>query len=103
MPSSRTSCWAGTGRPLSSSGGGAGGTGLPPADCRYVGQGYELTIPLSSVTPPALGRLASVFHAAHRARYGHAAPADPIEVGTHRPAAIGALPHPPAAVTGGAR
>jgi len=84
--------------------------GIPPrgqrllaaADCRYVGQGYELTIPLSSVTPPALGRLASVFHAAHRARYGHAAPADPIEVVTLRLAAIGALPHPPAAVIGDA-
>jgi N-methylhydantoinase A len=35
------------------------------ADLRYVGQSFELTVPLQP-------ELASAFHAAHEARYGYA-------------------------------
>ncbi len=44
-------------------------------DVRYVGQGYELNVPWSD------GRgFVAAFHRAHRARYGHADPARPVEV-----------------------
>ena len=46
-------------------------------DCRYVGQGYELRIPVPEgpVTDAAL----AAFHAAHRDEYGHAFD-DPVEI-----------------------
>ena len=46
-------------------------------DCRYVGQGYELRIPVPDgpVTDAAL----AAFHAAHRDEYGHAFD-DPVEI-----------------------
>jgi N-methylhydantoinase A len=49
-------------------------------DLRYVGQSYEVTVPLASpVTAPALGGAAEAFHDRHRRRYGHAAPEAPVE------------------------
>jgi N-methylhydantoinase A len=49
------------------------------ADCRYVGQGYELEV---AAERPA--QLARRFHAAHHARYGYSAPERGIEVVTLR-------------------
>ena len=46
------------------------------ADCRYPGQGYEVTVP-ADAGPDAV---AEAFHAAHRERFGHADPARPVEV-----------------------
>src|SRR5206468_4109797 len=46
-------------------------------DVRYVGQGYEITLPYRPGWRPA-------FHRAHRALYGHADPARPLEVVTLR-------------------
>ncbi|WP_279304530.1 hypothetical protein [Salinibacter ruber] len=49
-------------------------------DLRYVGQSYEVTVPLASpVTATALGGAAEAFHDRHRRRYGHAAPEAPVE------------------------
>jgi N-methylhydantoinase A len=42
-------------------------------DVRYRGQSYEIALPFST-------RLTAAFHAAHRALYGYADPARPIEV-----------------------
>jgi N-methylhydantoinase A len=39
------------------------------ADCRFAGQGFEVTIPANGDDPPAL---VEAFRAAHRARHGHA-------------------------------
>jgi N-methylhydantoinase A len=39
------------------------------ADCRFAGQGYEVTIPVSRDDPEALS---AAFRAAHQARHGHA-------------------------------
>jgi N-methylhydantoinase A len=46
------------------------------ADCRYPGQGYEVTVPAGD--DPA--DLAAAFHEAHRTRFGHADPARAVEV-----------------------
>jgi len=39
------------------------------ADCRFRGQGYEVTVPIEDTEP---GRIREAFLAAHRQRYGHA-------------------------------
>jgi N-methylhydantoinase A len=45
-------------------------------DCRYPGQGYELTVPSAS-GPEAI---AEVFHRTHRERYGHADERRAVEI-----------------------
>ena len=47
------------------------------ADCRFVGQGYEVTVPVLR-DDPAL--LAAAFRSAHQARHGHADPEQPVEL-----------------------
>jgi N-methylhydantoinase A/oxoprolinase/acetone carboxylase beta subunit len=58
-------------------------------DCRYVGQGYELRVPLSDARfdEAALAR----FHRLHEQEYGHAS-GDPIEIVNLRVTAIGERP-----------
>ena len=46
------------------------------ADCRYPGQGYEVTVPADG----DVGAIAAAFHEAHRTRFGHADPSRPVEV-----------------------
>ena len=46
-------------------------------DCRFAGQGYEVTVPAPRDDAAAI---ASTFHAAHRARHGHADPGQPVEL-----------------------
>ncbi|MFM7717979.1 MAG: hydantoinase/oxoprolinase family protein [Actinomycetota bacterium] len=59
------------------------------ADCRYEGQGFELELPLASVSRAALLALPRAFAERHRAMYGHADPREAIEVVTVRLAAFG--------------
>ena len=47
------------------------------ADCRFAGQGYEITVPVTRDDPASLG---TTFLTAHRARHGHADPAQPIQL-----------------------
>jgi len=54
---------------------------------RYLGQSYELEVPLSN--DPL-----SAFHLRHRARYGHANEAAPVEIVSLRIAAIGLTEKP---------
>ena len=63
-------------------------------DLRYVGQGYELKIPLpgGTLTEAALAGIWSDFHAAHAAEYGHAFAASPIELVNVRVSGIGRMP-----------
>jgi N-methylhydantoinase A len=69
--------------------------GVPPErmtlhreiDMRYLGQGYELNLPL---TPAFI----SAFHAAHERIYGHKAVEAPVEIVNLRLRAVGAVPHP---------
>ena len=61
---------------------------------RYVGQSYELSVPLVSGDPAAWAAIDKAFHAAHRARYGHADPAVAVEVVGFAVTAIGLIDTP---------
>ena len=74
------------------------------ADCRFLGQGYELSVPVSPRTERGLASLAARFRALHLRTYGHADPGQRVEVVTIRLAAFGALPSAePASVPRGTR
>ncbi len=47
------------------------------ADCRFAGQGYEVTVPVPGDDPAALDK---TFRAAHHARFGHADPDQAVEL-----------------------
>jgi N-methylhydantoinase A len=76
--------------------------GIPPerrvlrraADVRYRRQAYELTVPMAdgAVTRASLDALAAAFHARHHQTYGHANPAEPVQLVNIRLTAIGRLP-----------
>lgn len=67
------------------------------ADCRYVGQGYELRVPLpvGALTGESLDRFWGDFHRRHEEEYGHAFPSNPIELVNVRVVATGRLPKIP--------
>jgi N-methylhydantoinase A len=67
---------------------------LRAADVRYRRQAYELTVPLADgpITRSGLDRLAADFHEKHRQTYGHANPAEPVQLVNVRLTAIGRLP-----------
>src|SRR5437867_1043002 len=64
------------------------------ADARYVGQGYELTVPVPSgeLDVAALGRVRAAFDEIYAARYGYANPDEPVEVVTWKLSAVGGSP-----------
>jgi N-methylhydantoinase A/oxoprolinase/acetone carboxylase beta subunit len=64
------------------------------ADCRYVGQGYELriAIPEQSLDAAGLARLWERFHAQHLSEYGQSFPANPVELVALRVAGVGSMP-----------
>ncbi len=62
-------------------------------DCRYQGQGYELTVPLTSVTETGLRALRRDFDELHRSVYGHANRSEPVELVALRLSAFGRLSH----------
>jgi N-methylhydantoinase A len=76
-------------------------------DIRYVGQSYQLTIPLSStqVTGEVLAEARQRFNATHRATYGYAEPSEPCEIVNLRISALGLIEKPVlgAGQTGAAR
>jgi N-methylhydantoinase A len=64
------------------------------ADLRYVGQGYELRVPVASATATAATLEAAIarFHERHRAEYGHAFAESPIEIVNLRVTGTGERP-----------
>jgi N-methylhydantoinase A len=64
------------------------------ADARYVGQGYELRLPLPSSTigPSELQAALARFHELHEQEYGHHFERAPIELVNLRVTAIGRVP-----------
>jgi N-methylhydantoinase A len=70
-------------------------------DLRYVGQAFELTVPLAS-DKAALDQTVATFHGQHGRRYGHSDPDGEVEVVNLRLSAFGivhkprlaSLPHP---------
>jgi N-methylhydantoinase A len=65
-------------------------------DIRYVGQSYQLTIPLHSmqVTADVLAEARQRFNATHRATYGYAEPSEPCEIVNLRISALGLIEKP---------
>ena len=66
------------------------------ADARYLGQGYELEVPVSggNVTESELAALYGRFHDAHTRAYGFALHDSPLEIVNLRTTAIVTLPQP---------
>jgi N-methylhydantoinase A/oxoprolinase/acetone carboxylase beta subunit len=63
-------------------------------DARYVGQGYELTVPVppGPLDAAALARVRAAFDEIYAARYGYANAAEPVETVTWKLSAIGGAP-----------
>ncbi|HVH10496.1 MAG TPA: hydantoinase/oxoprolinase family protein, partial [Gemmatimonadales bacterium] len=59
------------------------------ADCRFAGQGYEVTVPAASDDPASVGE---AFRNAHRRRYGHLGAGGSIELVNLRVVALRAPP-----------
>src|SRR5206468_1852752 len=64
------------------------------ADCRYLGQGYELNVPIRSTSVGGLRALRRDFDEQHRSIYGHASSEEPVELVAVRLSAFGALDRP---------
>lgn len=62
-------------------------------DCRYLGQGYELGVPLAALSAEHVRRVSDDFADLHLERYGHANRSEPVELVTLRIAAQGRYPH----------
>ncbi|MGF1519593.1 MAG: hydantoinase/oxoprolinase family protein [Nodosilinea sp.] len=64
------------------------------ADCRYVGQGYELRalIPGGELAEATLQEVWQQFHELHTAEYGHAFPENVVELVTLRVTGTGPMP-----------
>jgi N-methylhydantoinase A len=58
-------------------------------DCRYLGQGFELNVPLESWDADGLADLPDRFHELHETLYGHANREEAVEIVTVRIAATG--------------
>jgi N-methylhydantoinase A len=66
------------------------------ADVRYVGQSFELTVPLPAdpLDAAAVLELAEAFHAEHGRAYGFSAPGEPVELVALRVVAVGRIARP---------
>ena len=66
------------------------------ADMRYVGQSYELTIPLpgGGLSPESLAGVIDRFHQEHDRAYGFKADGEPVEFVALRLSAIGSISRP---------
>ncbi|MBD1911909.1 MULTISPECIES: hydantoinase/oxoprolinase family protein [unclassified Leptolyngbya] len=64
------------------------------ADCRYVGQGYELrvSVPMGEIDEEKLGQVWQQFHDRHTVEYGHAFPQNTVELVTLRITGKGPMP-----------
>lgn len=60
-------------------------------DMRYVGQNFELPIPLRDAAMPPLEQMRTMFFRAHETSYGYFNPDDPLEIVNFRLAARGRL------------
>jgi N-methylhydantoinase A len=63
-------------------------------DARYVGQGYELTVPVpvGPLDAGALEKVRAAFDDLYAARYGYASPSEPVEAVTWKLSAAAGVP-----------
>jgi 5-oxoprolinase (ATP-hydrolysing) len=63
-------------------------------DCRYQGQGYELSVELSPLKSEQLEleQILAAFHQLHEREYGYAFPDNVVEIVTARVTAVGRMP-----------
>ena len=66
------------------------------ADARYLGQGFELEVPVDGgkLGPAHVTDLVERFHQAHRRRYGYESHDNPVEIVNLRVVALADLPRP---------
>ena len=66
------------------------------ADARYLGQGFELELPVDGgkVGPTQIAELVERFHVAHKRRYGYESHDNPVEIVNLRVVVLGTLPKP---------
>ncbi|CAM3624755.1 Acetone carboxylase beta subunit [Bordetella sputigena] len=64
-------------------------------DARYVGQNFEVQVPMDLVDGDGLPAFAAAFHAAHEKEYGYSVPTRPIEIINCRMKAIGTIAKAP--------
>ena len=62
------------------------------ADCRYLGQGFEIPVRVVDWNDSTLEELTKEFHAEHARLYGHANESEVVELVTLRISALGAFP-----------
>ncbi|MYF78666.1 MAG: hypothetical protein F4180_01870 [Chloroflexi bacterium] len=69
---------------------------IKQADMRYVGQSYELTVPLQEedLDAAALDEILAQFHQEHERSYGFKAEEEPVEFVALRFSAVGVIPKP---------
>jgi N-methylhydantoinase A len=75
----------------------AGSYGLQPAaDMRYLGQSFEIEVPLQLdwIAAGDRDRIAAAFHAEHDRLYGHSSPETPVHMVSLRMVVVGASPQP---------
>jgi N-methylhydantoinase A len=69
-------------------------------DMRYVGQSFELPIPIAGFSQAEWAMLVPAFHSEHKSRFGHGDPGAPVEIVSFAVTATGLidtpeLPRPP--------
>ncbi len=69
---------------------------LRSADLRYVGQAYEVNVPVASgpVSARTMAEVVGRFHEEHQRMFAHAAPHEPVEFVSIRVTAVGRIPAP---------
>jgi N-methylhydantoinase A len=63
-------------------------------DMRYVGQSYELPIPIAGFSQAEWAALVPAFHAEHASRFGHSDPNAPVEIVSFAVTATGLIDTP---------
>jgi N-methylhydantoinase A len=63
-------------------------------EMRYIGQSYELPMPLAGFADADWGELPTAFHVEHARRFGHSDPAAPIEIVSFAVTATGLIDTP---------
>ena len=68
----------------------------PAADMRYLGQSFEIEVPLPLewIAAGDIERIAAAFHAEHDRLYGHSSAATPIHMVSLRMVVVGGSPQP---------